>query len=161
MFCPNCGKQNPDDAKFCESCGSTLSAAAAPKAEPVAPPPQPPIQPPLAQYSAPPPPPPAYQAPPRQQNYYQQPPPAYNAAGNTAPMSVGSYIGTMILFAIPLVGFILMLVWAFGSNVNQNKKNLSRAYLIMMLIGIVLAIVLSVLAGSALSSWIEAMYGYY
>ena len=23
--CPNCGNQNPDDAKFCESCGKPLS----------------------------------------------------------------------------------------------------------------------------------------
>ena len=23
--CPNCGNQNPDDAKFCESCGTPLS----------------------------------------------------------------------------------------------------------------------------------------
>lgn len=157
MFCPNCGKQNPDDAKFCESCGSTLSAAAAPKAASASAPPAPPPQPPPAQYNAPPP--QAYQSPPRQQ-YYQQPPPAYNAAGNTAPMSVGQYIGTIILFMIPLVGFILMLVWAFGSDVNLNKKNFSRAYLIMMLIGIVLAIVLSIAAGGLIASLFDSMSYY-
>ena len=25
--CPNCGHQNPEDAKFCESCGTALSAS--------------------------------------------------------------------------------------------------------------------------------------
>ena len=25
--CPNCGNQNPDDAKFCESCGTPLSTS--------------------------------------------------------------------------------------------------------------------------------------
>ncbi|MDW7656534.1 MAG: zinc ribbon domain-containing protein, partial [Bacillota bacterium] len=105
MYCPNCGKQNPDDAKFCESCGAPTGAVETPKAAPPPPPPPPP------QYSAPPP--PAYSAP-VQQQYYQQPP-SYSTtggAGNSAPLSVGQFLGTLILFGIPLVGFILMLVWA-------------------------------------------------
>jgi predicted nucleic acid-binding Zn ribbon protein len=28
MFCPNCGKQIPDDARFCGECGNTIEAAA-------------------------------------------------------------------------------------------------------------------------------------
>ena len=30
MYCPECGKQNRDGAKFCENCGASLSGAAAP-----------------------------------------------------------------------------------------------------------------------------------
>ncbi len=30
MFCPKCGQQNPDEAKFCGKCGAPISAAAAP-----------------------------------------------------------------------------------------------------------------------------------
>jgi len=26
MFCPKCGAENPDDAKFCHKCGAELSA---------------------------------------------------------------------------------------------------------------------------------------
>jgi uncharacterized membrane protein YvbJ len=33
MFCPQCGEKNPDGAKFCGSCGATLTAAAAPAAK--------------------------------------------------------------------------------------------------------------------------------
>ena len=36
MVCPNCGKQLPDDAKFCSECGASVSTA-----EPVAGPPDP------------------------------------------------------------------------------------------------------------------------
>ena len=27
MYCPKCGKENPDDAQFCNSCGSRLTGA--------------------------------------------------------------------------------------------------------------------------------------
>jgi hypothetical protein len=132
MFCPSCGKQNPDDAKFCESCGGSLSVADAPqKAQPSNP---------VHAYAPPPPPPPP--PPPQPQSYaYQQP--SYAPVNNDAPMSVGQYLGTIILFGIPIVGFILMLVWAFGSSVNTNKKNYSRAMLILAVIGIVLGIIMS------------------
>ena len=44
MFCPRCGTDNPDDAKFCGSCGASLPVAPAPQ-----PPPPPPAQPPVVQ----------------------------------------------------------------------------------------------------------------
>ena len=38
MFCPNCGKENPDDSYYCRGCGFALKAgapAAGPAASPV------------------------------------------------------------------------------------------------------------------------------
>ncbi len=140
MFCPKCGHKNPEGAKFCENCGTTFAPQAAPPAQAQAaytPPPAPPV--------APPPPAPA----PQQAYAYQQPvTPAPSVLDS--PMSVGQYIGTIILFGIPIVGFILMLVWAFSSEVNKNKKNFALANLILIVIGIVLSIVLTVVFGGAL-----------
>jgi hypothetical protein len=31
VICPSCGSENPDDAKFCNSCSTPLTAAAAPE----------------------------------------------------------------------------------------------------------------------------------
>ena len=39
-----------------------------------------------------------------------------------------------------LVGFILLLVWAFDSNTNIHKSNWAKGSLIIMVIGIVLAL---------------------
>lgn len=57
-------------------------------------------------------------------------------------MSVGDYVITMLIMALPLVGFIMTLVWAFGSSVNANKKNFCRATLIWMIIGIAISVIM-------------------
>jgi len=53
--------------------------------------------------------------------------------------TVWGYIGNMIVLSIPLVGFIMALVWSFSGSVNLNRRNFARAYLILMVIGIVIS----------------------
>lgn len=65
------------------------------------------------------------------------------------PISTGGYIGILLLMAVPLVNLICLLVWACGGCRKVNKRNLSRAILVLMLIGIVLG-GLAMLAGSLL-----------
>lgn len=58
---------------------------------------------------------------------------------NDAPvMSLGEWLITLIITAIPLVGFIMLFVWGFGSGTNPTKANFAKATLIMMVIGVVL-----------------------
>jgi len=65
-----------------------------------------------------------------------------NLSGNShKPMTIGEWLITFIITAIPLVGIIMLFVWAFGGDTNPNKKTWAQAYLILMLIGIVLAII--------------------
>lgn len=160
MFCPNCGKNNPDDSRFCESCGTTMNgpgAAATPPAQP-AQPAQPAYNPPPQQqatYAAPAQ--PAYNAAPPAA-YYQQP--AYGAADLNKPLSVGGYILTFLVMAIPLVGIIMTFVWAFGSNANINRRNYCRALLIIALIMIVLTIVLSIVFASVLPDILDSLSEY-
>jgi len=52
-------------------------------------------------------------------------------------MSLGDWIITLIVLAIPLVGFIMLFVWGFSSSANPNKSNFCKAALIFYLIGIV------------------------
>ena len=55
------------------------------------------------------------------------------------PISVGEWIITTIILAIPIIGFIMLFVWGFGSNTQPSKANWAKAALIMMGIGIVLS----------------------
>jgi cell division protein FtsW (lipid II flippase) len=60
-------------------------------------------------------------------------------------MSVKDWFLTMLITYIPLVGLVMLFVWAFDSNTNLNKKNFAKASLLWMLVGIALAIIIVVL----------------
>ena len=64
------------------------------------------------------------------------------------------YIGYNILFALPMVGLICMLIFAFSSK-NRNLKNYALSYLVVML---VLTVVLF-LFGGLLMAFITNEYG--
>lgn len=79
-------------------------------------------------------------------------PPMGTPAGSIQdkPLSVGDWIITMILLAIPFVGLIFLLYWALSSSSNVNRKNFCIAYIVIALImfAIVAALLfLGVLAG--------------
>ncbi|MDG5787427.1 hypothetical protein QA612_07960 [Evansella sp. AB-P1] len=54
-------------------------------------------------------------------------------------MSVGKWVITFILLAIPLLNLILLFVWGFGAD--NPRKSYSQAVLLFMVIGFVLWIV--------------------
>jgi len=63
-------------------------------------------------------------------------------------MTVGDWVGTFLLSGIPIVGFILLIVWAFDSNTNTNKKNYARAVLLLGAIGVAIWFVAAIILGS-------------
>ena len=132
-FCTNCGGIIEEGITVCEKCGtSTVKEQKTVQLQKN-------VQPNYQQTN--------YQ----QQGYKQQ----YEVNNNNSPLTVGQYIGTILLGSIPLVGFVLFIVWAFSSDVNINKKNLCRAYLILMLAAVVIEILLIILLVGIFSS-----YGY-
>ncbi len=62
------------------------------------------------------------------------------------PISAWGYIGYSLLFCIPIVGFILILVFSFSGSGNINRRNFARS----MLIGFIIALILSVILGVVL-----------
>jgi uncharacterized membrane protein YvbJ len=123
MICKNCGAELNDGAMFCANCGSRLDIQ---DQAPATPAPSP-IQQQYTQYSQP-------NTGSVQQNSY--------ADRLREPLSTGNFMVMMLVSFIPLVNLIMLLVWAFSSDTNINKKNWSRAMLIWWLIGFAISIVL-------------------
>ncbi len=65
-------------------------------------------------------------------------------------LSVSDWLITLLISAIPLVGFIMLFVWAFSSNAPASKSNWAKATLVLMVIGIVLAIIILVIFGATI-----------
>lgn len=61
-------------------------------------------------------------------------------------MSVKDWVLTLIILALPLINIVMLLVWAFGSTGNINRKNYCLASLLMLAIVIGLSLCFAVLA---------------
>jgi hypothetical protein len=74
---------------------------------------------------------------------------------DTRPMTVGEWMLTLLVLAIPLVNLVMYLVWAFSGTGNVNRRNFCRAsiYWVLIIVGLWLAVaVLAAVAGVVTSS---------
>jgi len=53
---------------------------------------------------------------------------------NTPAMSYKEWALTIFLASLPMIGFILLLVWAFDSTTNIHKKNWAKGNLLIFVI---------------------------
>jgi len=83
-----------------------------------------------------------------------------NQNANQQPMSVKDWLITLLLMSIPLVGFVLLFVYAFGSSENVNKQNWAKAQLIFIAIIIGLMIVFFSIFGAIFASAMAASQSY-
>ena len=71
------------------------------------------------------------------------------------PISMWGYFGYQILFAIPVIGFIFLIIFALGGHSNVNVKNYARSYFCMLLIVVILIVILA--ASGVLAEAIDAL----
>lgn len=153
MYCRKCGQPMIEGATFCSYCGNKTIIQPQPPAQ-AAPAPPPPSAPSVSTQDYRPP----VQTLPQQPVYAQQPAYMAPAQADREPLRVGQYIGMFFLMVIPLVNIILLFVWSFGSQVNQNKKNFARACLILCAISLVLYLLLGVALGGVFAGLTQYFY---
>lgn len=154
MKCSNCGSECADGAQFCPYCGASMADAQNQAAQQTEAAQQPYVQSPQT----------AQQTGTAQQPYVQTPqpapqpytPPAQSININTAsippeyqPISMWGYFGYELLFSIPCIGFIILLVFAFGGTSNLNVKNFARSYFCLLIVLLVFMLILALTGGAA------------
>jgi len=75
-------------------------------------------------------------------------------------VSIGEWMVTILITALPLIGLIMLFVWAFGDAANPSKKNWAIATLIWYAIFIVLMIIFFVIFGAIFASMFTGMDAY-
>ena len=71
------------------------------------------------------------------------------------PISMWGYFGLEILFSIPVVGFIILIVYALGGTRNVNKKNFARSYFCFV---IIFVIIMAILVATGLVAQVIDMF---
>ncbi len=122
MNCTNCGAPVSPGDQQCPSCGAWLGNSAQ-----------------------------SYNQQVYQQSYQQQPyqQPAVNnfyingdnLPSQYRPLGAWEYFGYMLLYSIPIVGFILLIVFSFSDS-NINRRNFTRSYWCGLAIALVIFIIL-------------------
>lgn len=122
MKCPHCGCEVLDGVKFCVQCGSVMPV------------PQ------INQVQV-------------EQRYTEDVPKAPKVNPKTGvpyeytPITAWGYFGYQLLFCIPMVGFIMLLVFSLGGTRNINLRNYSRSFFCSMLICLIIWLLFFLLFG--------------
>lgn len=133
-FCTSCGAKNADGAASCISCHAPMRKNS------------------FAQNSAfSPPPPPHFGTPPKAEPYPPSVPVSYAPPVSSAPpyiqpvqpgalpdkqaavMGAWDFWGSILLMNIPLIGWVVCLIWAVSRNINRNRRGLARATLFFLI----------------------------
>jgi len=77
---------------------------------------------------------------------------------NNEEMTLGQWIGTIVLTCIPCVNIIMLIIWAAGAE-NINKKRWAQAQLIVAAVVLVLSFVTSAVFGAAIATALSGMAG--
>ena len=142
MFCPSCGKENNEGVSFCAYCGSSMLSGAG--ASPDSP----------AQSGQP-----VQIEQPGSTGYAQSAKKARSRVDDE--VSVGEWLLSylILIIPIPLLGIIMLIVWALDKNGPRSKSNWAKAMLIFLVIAAILAFLIVTVTGVALTGLISQLFG--
>lgn len=64
-------------------------------------------------------------------------------------MSVKDWFITILIASLPVIGFIMLFVWAFGNDQKVSRANWAKATLLWMVVVIGFFVVIGMLIGTA------------
>ncbi|CAK7042277.1 hypothetical protein [Tissierella sp.] len=67
---------------------------------------------------------------------YNKPWEGPESKNNDNVMTIGEWIGILIILAVPILNILMYVLWAFSSGTNKNLQNFCRATLIIAAITI-------------------------
>ena len=124
MYCPYCSAEVHNDSVYCPSCGKKIVKRTESSGE-------------THVYNRP-------------VSYVEEAP---RIPSSYEPISSWGYVGYQILFAIPIIGFILLVVFAL-SDENINRRNFARSYFCIL----ILAIIIGVIFGAAIYGYLSQIF---
>lgn len=156
MYCKRCGEMNQDGAKFCRRCGASMEKSTAAQSEDNT------------------------QEQSRESEingakefyqesagngssqYYREPTETHVVHTVTEedlpekyrPISMWGYFGYGLLFMIPLIGWIILIVFSVGGTQNVNLKNYARSKFCGFILFLLFIILMSVMRGCAYMAYI-------
>jgi len=78
-----------------------------------------------------------------------------NIPSNLKPLSPWDYFGYQLLFAIPVIGIISLIVFAFNND-NINRRNYARSFFCtLILVIIMIAIISSLGIGIGIANFLK------
>jgi len=80
---------------------------------------------------------------------------------NQQPMSVKDWLITFLILAIPVVGLVMLFIYAFGNDQNIHKQNWAKAQLIWMAIILALVFLVFLIFGSIFAAAMAGRSGGY
>lgn len=84
---------------------------------------------------------------------------SYEPHMDDKPMSMGDWLLTIVvMLLLPCVGIPMYFVWAFSKNGNINRRNYCRAYLIVTGISLIIGLIICVVVGVAMFSYLPYYY---
>ncbi len=147
MFCSKCGKENVEEAKFCVDCGTPLEKSSSNKSKKAT---EKKTE--VKEQSTV----------TQQQTVAQQPQIQYinafdpnNVPYEYRPITMWGYFCWEIIFAIPCIGWILLLIFALGGTSNKNLRNFAASYFCIFIIALIVFIILALLGIVEVSSYMD------
>ena len=72
------------------------------------------------------------------------------------PLSPQAYFGLQILYAIPIVGWIILIIHAIGAG-NINMRNFARSYFcVLIIVLIIVGVTLALGGASAIAAFFQS-----